>query len=55
MALALRAVFGVRVCNPSNAVAQRYPGPGVFVSRYSAEVTGLLAASVRLSPEWRPN
>jgi len=31
MALALRAAFGVRVCNPANAVAKRYPGAGAFV------------------------
>jgi hypothetical protein len=30
MALALSAAFGVRVYNPANTVAKRYPGPSDF-------------------------
>jgi hypothetical protein len=33
MALALRAAFGVRVCNPANTVTKRYLGPVAFESR----------------------
>src|SRR6185437_14954321 len=44
MALALRAAFGVRVCSPANAVAQRYPGPSVFASTKEKSL-GRLAAS----------
>jgi hypothetical protein len=34
MALALRAAFGVRVCNPANAIAKRYPEPSEFGSSF---------------------
>jgi len=36
---------GVRVCNPANAVAHRFPRPTDLLSRHWAEVAGLLAAS----------
>jgi len=39
MALALRAAFGVRVCNPANAVAKRYPEPSVFWLQQSTSRT----------------
>jgi hypothetical protein len=33
MALALRAAYGVRVCNPANTVVQRYPESSAFEFR----------------------
>ena len=48
MALVLRTAFGVRVCNPANAVAKRYPGPSDFEDQI-AKALGKLAASLRLA------
>jgi hypothetical protein len=39
MALALRAAFGVRVCNPANAIAKRYPEPSAFLLQQPAPKT----------------
>jgi hypothetical protein len=36
MALALRAAFGVRVCNPANAVAKRDPRSSLFTNQHLA-------------------